>query len=805
MNSCVISFTQLPSELLSTAGGKGSALARLSQAGFPVPAGFVILPTAFSGDELKPHAWTQVRDCLTHFREGRKEVLFAIRSSALAEDAATTSFAGAFETVLNVRSDVDIRNAIRKVRQSRSNDRVVSYSQARGLQTSHEVAVVVQKMIPSEFSGVLFTADPITGSRANMKGNCVIGLGDRLVSGRINPHSFELQRTRAMYTGPAFLAKYARKLYRLAVRLEKKMGKPQDIEWAIADGKVHLLQARAITTLIGHCPETGEWNDTLTGDYLWSNVNFGEAVTEAMTPLSWSVLQFTLNEWVFLPGVPTTGNICGNPYLNITVFASLFKALGRSQADLLKFTEGTLYMLLPEGLKIPTVPLNLRTVFAGLTNLIRIQINQRRGIRQLPVYLENNLTWFHQTRTKLVAEDSGAGLLDIWRDLIAGHIKQGVWAVLGTAMNSADFTMALRRSLTKLVGPEDANVLIATVNDAAETLPSLGPVTGLAQVASGEMSREDYLHEYGHRGPHEFEISKPRPTEDPQWFDQQLSSFYSSPVDVKKLMTKKRETFKLVWARLIAHCPRKSRTIHRQLVENTRRMRLREEARSAYVRDRWMIRLFALRAGEIVGIGNDIFYLYLPEVFAVLSGDETSLAFVPARKQTHKRYLELAEFPSIIRGRFIPQQWEADPQRRNDIFDAQTAFEEISLSTQSNRVTGSPGSSGRVEGFVRVLKDSGDSGQLQTGEILVTSQTDISWTVVFPRASAVVTDIGAPLSHAAIVARELGIPAVVGCGNATIQLATGDRVRVDGGNGTVERLQPQSYSHDDGPRCEEGS
>jgi pyruvate,water dikinase len=110
------------------------------------------------------------------------------------------------------------------------------------------------------------------------------------------------------------------------------------------------------------------------------------------------------------------------------------------------------------------------------------------------------------------------------------------------------------------------------------------------------------------------------------------------------------------------------------------------------------------------------------------------------------------------------------------------------LADRSRVITGAPGSAGQVEGLVRYLKSAEDGANLQEGEILVTTQTDIAWTLLFPRAAAIVTDVGAPLSHAAIVARELGIPAVVGCGDATMRLKTGDRVRVNGGRGVVEIL-----------------
>ncbi len=138
----------------------------------------------------------------------------------------------------------------------------------------------------------------------------------------------------------------------------------------------------------------------------------------------------------------------------------------------------------------------------------------------------------------------------------------------------------------------------------------------------------------------------------------------------------------------------------------------------------------------------------------------------------------------IVRGRFDADQWAADPDRRNDIYDPTAPV----LTSTSDTLSGFAGAAGRVEGRVRVLDGPEQGDQFQPGEVLVAVTTNVGWTPIFPRAAAVVTDVGAPLSHAAIVARELGIPAVVGCGSATTRLRTGDRVRVDGGQGTVEIL-----------------
>ena len=154
-----------------------------------------------------------------------------------------------------------------------------------------------------------------------------------------------------------------------------------------------------------------QWNDSLTGDYLWNNTNFGEAITETMTPMTWSVLQFTLDDWVFLPGFSTVGNIGGLPYINISIFASLFQALGRSRKQLDENLEGTMYMQLPEGMDIPKIPLSRRETLAGLLNLLRVQFKQVQGRKRLSMYLANNPDWFKGMRGRIQAEDPGKRLL----------------------------------------------------------------------------------------------------------------------------------------------------------------------------------------------------------------------------------------------------------------------------------------------------------------------------------------------------------------------------------------------------------
>ena len=550
-------------------------------------------------------------------------------------------------------------------------------------------------------------------------------------------------------------------------------------------------------TETGHSSIPNSWNDSLSGEYLWSNVNFGEAVTEVMTPLSWTVLKLIFGQWVFHPRYDTVGNIGGRPYLNISLFASVSHALGQSRQDLLETLEGTLYMHLAEGIEIPVFPIARGSLPAIILAFVRTRIQEWRGVNNLPAYLAFNPARCSRLRQRIQEAVGLDELLALWQKEIYPHVTGSVWHVMGSVSSSTNHTMCLRRDLEEQVGPEDAHLLISSLTrrscptDRSGLLASLGPVVGIARLARGEIERSAYLEQYGHRGPHEFELSFPRPVEDPNWLDRELARFRESPVDVEAQLAQQRAEFEAAWMRFQSRYPHRANTMERRIDKAARQARLRESARSEYVRDRWLVRAFALRAGELTGLGDDVFFLTLDELIDLLSGDESAVASIPAQKEIYERYSALPPYPSVIVGSFDPFQWAANPNRRTDLYDARAPLQEIDPRvSRANLIAGSPGSAGRVQGVVRRLDRPEDGDRFQAGEILVTKQTDIAWTLLFPRAAAIVTDVGAPLSHAAIVARELGIPAVVGCGDATMRLRTGDRVRVDGGQGIVEILKP---------------
>ncbi|MFW9993564.1 MAG: PEP/pyruvate-binding domain-containing protein [Candidatus Odinarchaeota archaeon] len=786
-NRILISFSELDIEDQPRAGGKGDALARLYKAGYPVPDGFVILPSAFEGDNLRPQAWSLVKKKLDSFR--KKSNSFAVRSSALAEDSAQASFGGQFETVLDVYNDKDIHDAILAVRKSRSSERVQSYSKAKGLDFEHEIAVVVQQLVHSEISGVLFTRDPLTG-RDKMVGNYIHGLGDKLVSGEVDALEFTLDRAKGQYDGPAEFRKYAKRLFNLSKSIEKELGLPQDIEWAIAGGKVYILQSRPVTTLIEGDPVTYDYNSTRTGDYLW--VDNGGPYPEPMTPASWSVNSIILRDRQAMllgnQGARAVGMIGMRYYINFSFTYAILRKVGRKHDDIIDMM-GISTGPLPEDIKeIPPFDFSLKQMLsATLRRIIPAYRRQRRLVKNSDAILARNPDHCKALVQQVKAADENQ-LVSLWN----GEIKplfSDMFEILD-AFNENHFNtyVYIRKILQKLVGIDETNNIIASMGGGLEDAASISLSLGLVKVLNGEMTREEYITECGHRHANENELAVARPYEDPDWLDKQLEEYRKSSIDVQAMIDKRTADFAATWKKLEKNHPVKTITKLRAKIDELNKITAkREKIRSEMTRSIGVIRELYLRAGELTGLGDDVFFITYQELVSILSkADETALSYIPARKETFEKYKLLPPLPTYIRGRFDPENWTADPNRRMDYYDPEGALAEIPA---SDTVTGVPGSSGRVEGIIRFIKSPEEGSKLQKGEILLASTTNIGWTTIFPKAAAVITDTGASLAHAAIVARELGIPAVVGCSNATTRLKTGDRVLVDGGQGTIRILE----------------
>jgi len=512
----------------------------------------------------------------------------------------------------------------------------------------------------------------------------------------------------------------------------------------------------------------------------------GEVFPTTVTPSTWSVWQdyFAM---LSMGDSPTIERIAGRPYLNYSLMCSFLLKILRNHERVMNMTKDSIGVP-PVGMDIPSFPVSWRTVLLQvLPHEARNEGRKARLRKRAPEFLAMVQERCRELgrRIECASEEE---LIALWMEEI-----KPLWTEIHPLQDKTNEelnrgTQSLKTKLTKLLGEEEASALLTTISSAGE-LASLGPLAGLSRLSKGERSSEEYLQRYGHRGPYENELSEPRTYEDPDALDEQLAEFNESPVDVAELLAKRDAEAVALWGDMKRNLPPKKAQEIERTIEVTREANtLREATRSELTRLVGVIRALFLRAGELARLGDGVFFLEVGEVIAVLSGDRLPAAQIPARRDAYEKYRALPTLPTWIRGRFDPFQWAADPDRRRDVFDAHMPASARTLPAD-NVVRGQPGSAGRVEGMVQRI-DSPDEGYLlQPGEILVASTTNVGWTPLFPRAAAVVTDVGGSLSHAAIVARELGIPAVVGCGDATIRLQTGDRVLVDGMRGVVEILR----------------
>ncbi|HYH31314.1 MAG TPA: PEP-utilizing enzyme [Pseudonocardia sp.] len=501
------------------------------------------------------------------------------------------------------------------------------------------------------------------------------------------------------------------------------------------------------------------WDDAAGVDHLWTNANLGEAVPDVMTPATWSAVSRFMSRAMItasVPGARAFGRIQGRFYLDLSVLASLAATFGVPPHRVLASME-PVFGTVPPDVEIPLVALpRARTALAllraSLTGARRARA-ARRGLTTVLPALPRRCT---ELRATIAATADPHVLASLW----TGEIEP-LLATVGDLMDvvrrDGKALVTVPARLTRLVGAADAAVLTS----GGEHLASLGPLIGLARLEGGEIDRDTYVLEHGHRGPHEFELSVPRPAED---LERHLAQLRGGP-DPRALLARRDAARRAAWQRLGDAWPRRVESTRRGLAAWADAARQRERIRSESMRVFWVAREFVRRAGELTGLGEDAFLLSIEEVLDALAGAPVT-ADVAVRRATYAHYRSLPAPPPLVRGSVAAAA------------GAGTA----------GTVRGTGASAGVVTGPVRVLAEVADGAALQPGEVLVTTVTNVGWTPLFPRAAAVVTDVGALLSHAAIVARELGIPAVVGCGDATTTLRTGDRVRVDGILGTVQRL-----------------
>ncbi len=572
----------------------------------------------------------------------------------------------------------------------------------------------------------------------------------------------------------------ALELAAVGARVQDLYGVPVDVEWVRRDGVFAIVQARPITGLPA---QVEEWNDSRKGEYLWTAGNLGEAIPDVMTPITWSFVQLFIHEAMSasaMPGFDMVGNIGGRFYMNLTPIFTIARAVRvKSWISAIENVFGKI----PPGLDVPKAKVfRPGMIVQVVPTAIRIRLRTRRYLKGLRAFLAASPRRCADLRARIAAVDTGPELAALYEREIEPQLVTSSRMLETAGRQGGASLLKTRDTLRRMMGDVDAEAMLTGAN-ADGGLASLGLVVGLGRLARGEITRDQFALEYGHRGPHEFELSTPRPGEDPAWVDAQLAGLRDVHADPDALLARQERAKEEAWARFAARYPDKTAAMRERVRRWTGIVRDRESARSETMRTFWVLRAFVVRAGELTGRGDDVYYLDRDELVDLLRGNTAALGRVPVRRATYERYRALPPYPALIVGHFDPARWAADPARRSDLYD-----DRGDTTPPSDTVTGFPGAPGVVEGIARVIAAPEQGERLQPGEVLVTALTNVGWTPLFPRAAAVVTDMGAPLSHASIVARELGIPAVVGTGNATMRLHDGDRVRVDGERGTVELL-----------------
>ena len=705
-------------------GGKAARLGELIAAGARVPDGLVLTVAAggMSADERDEVLARGVADL------GRGP--FAVRSSAIAEDGADRSFAGVYETVLDVPAG-ELSNATDRVLASARASRATAYESA----ASGHMAVVVQRMVAAAAAGVALTADPISGDRSTCVVTAVRGLGERLVAGATLGDEWVVGgdgATPRRQPEHAIDRDQAMRIASEARRIAGVLGGPQDIEWAFdADGGLWILQARPMTAL----PPDVSWEPPAPGAYS-RQLRLGEWISEPVTPLFESWLLTVMEERMHADYLRMIGQRIPRPY-HVVVNGWYFYTLNwATPAAFVRNMPNMLWHLIRSPRKVAGInPATVRHSFPIMEREWRADLRPRY----------HAAVEHAEGRVELLPVTDLPALVDELADIV-GESFTAVTALAGAAykmeLNLAQF---YRRHLAPSLG--------------GSHLPLLTGFREPVGPARHAVASLDWWHAPGPRTE-----SATRPA-----------------ADHAQLIERRQQAENAAVAAL-ASSPRRLRAFRKLLADAQHLVPLREEQVGELTLAWPVMRRAVLRIGErlashgVIAEADDVFFLSRDEALSALRvGSGVARVDVAVRRTTRQEQARLV--PPAFVGRLHPlleRLWDAMPR----MFGA--------VPSDTAIVSGVPASPGRASGPVRVVHGPEQFDDVQPGEILVAPLTAPAWTPLFTRAAGVVTDVGSAAAHASIVAREYGIPAVVGCGDATARLRTGMRVIVDGTTGNVE-------------------
>lgn len=751
-------------------GGKAGSLARLTRAGFPVPPGFVLFSPQFELEEAIA-------------RIGGFPV--AVRSSGSLEDLPNASFAGLYETFLFIHNFEELYQAISKCFASKDSERVKDYLKTKNIDPSKlefTMSVLVQKMVNAEIAGVLFTLNPLNGKEEECYGEYCQGVGERLVSGHVTPSTVSYNWMEDRITsqsinqeGTKVSNEHLKELVNLSFRIQAYYGKPQDIEWAIGDDrKLYILQSRPITTftprddrpeLTNADLKDGGISASVCSPFMYSV--YREAMENSM---GWYLKKIQLLssdenvQWMYYH--------YGRAYWNAEAVKEGLKKIPDFNEE---HFDRDLGIQKDYGVQGPfRTPINLTSVVAAVPVLIGLEREFIDCRNMIALFRER----FEIKDGELKASLSKLGRLsekefEEWFSEVILFQNETEKNYFRTIYNNSNFQTEYKNFLKKLKGYEEGQEI--DLMGELHGIAHLDIQKGLSKLKKsadfyGTFSnkyysdREDFLKIHYHHGPRELDLMIPRWGEKKEWVDELVENFVEVPASHENKFQK---TFHRIYAKLSFL----KRGKFLKLTEESREfLRLREEMRSYSTRAYYLLRLGLLELARREGINEtDIFMYDVNEIKGILYF-KRPLPDIGKRKIYYEGYRE-----------FTPP----------NEFGGTIKVVKSSLSADGG-LKGLGCSPGEITGRARVILDIHQTGDLTQEDILVTRFTDPGWTPVLARAGGVITEVGGLLSHAAVIGREYGIPAILNLIDATKLIQDGDLIRMNGKTGVVEILEKRS-------------
>ncbi|HEX7302798.1 PEP/pyruvate-binding domain-containing protein [Lentzea sp.] len=819
-----IGFSGIDGTMLAAVGGKAANLGELIRAGLPVPPGFCVTTDAYRAVALPSATPENVRRTLLEtpvpqeirdavvagYRELGDDVPVAVRSSATAEDLPFASFAGQQDTLLNVVGEDAVVDAVRRCWASLWTDRAVSYRETNGIDhATTYLAVVVQRMVQSEVSGVLFTANPVTGTRDQVVVDASPGLGEAVVSGAVNPDHFVVDDgeivekrlgdkrflirslpgggTEHVEVGenaePCLTDGQVHALAVLGRKVQRHYGTPQDIEWAIdADGDLHLTQARPITTLFP-LPDNPDG-----GARVYFCFSLAQGLERPITPMGRAafreIAKAALDIVIGDPASKSYVEAGDRIFFDVTkVLRSkvgrefVTRLLGVMEARSSEVLRGLFddpRFAVRDSSPTPAVKRVLRLArrFRVPATALKALVNPGKAVR-------NALRMEHEILEKSAALPIEQALRQCVVPVVPRLAPTALigFAMLGLVGKIVQTRPGELQTVLRGLPNNITTEMDLAMWDVAQAIRT-DPVA-LQQFRDGERPAvlDAFLATWGHRAVAEIDLGLPRWSDDPAHVVGVVRNFLRLPEDQPHPDA--------VFARGAAEAEAMIETLARRargrgwLV----RFALRRTRTLAGLREYpkyLVITLFgALRkriretGAQLVADGrldaaDDVFFLDFEEM---LSAEGDLRAIVAEQRGVYDREM---------RRRHIPRVLLSDGTEPEAVGHGVPAEGDLA---------GTPASAGTVTGIARVVLDP-VGAHLEPGEILVAPSTDPGWTPLFLTAGGLVMEMGGANSHGAVVAREYGIPAVVGVREAVTRIRTGERITVDGGTGAVITTEP---------------